>query len=256
MVAFCSMRSTPVPGLVDLHDDVPDLVDQLGGQPEARLVEEEIARRGHQGSPHRQHLLLATGEVAGGEPATVLEHREQVEDPAEVVAHARACGVGAGAQVVLDAELDEHPSALEHLPDAVPHDALGRGPVQRLVVEGDRALGDLAVVDVEQPGESAQQGGLAGAVGAEHRDDLVVGDLEAHPAQREHHVVVDDFEVARGQHAPPGGRSSVVATHRRRPSHHGGRCRAGCHCPDVQTGRDASVARSQRLDEGPGRMGV
>ena len=56
-------------------------------------------------------------------------------------------------------------------------------------------------MDVEQPGEGAQQGRLAGAVGPEQGHDRAVGDLHADAAQGQDDVVVDDLEIVRQQHA-------------------------------------------------------
>ena len=53
--------------------------------------------------------------------------------------------------------------------------------VGRRVVD-DRAVDlDAALVDGQQPGQAAQQRGLAGAVGAEHGDDLARLDGERDP---------------------------------------------------------------------------
>ena len=84
-------------------------------------------------------------------------------------------GVRAEAQVLLHRQLGEGPPALHHLGDAAPHDRGRAQVVDGPVVQGDRALGDLAVVRVEQPADRPQQRGLAGAVGAQQRDDLARG---------------------------------------------------------------------------------
>src|SRR3712207_8142104 len=49
----------------------------------------------------------------------------------------------------------------------------------------DRALRHLAAVDVEQPGDRAQQRRLPGAVRAEQRDDRALRHVEADAAQHE-----------------------------------------------------------------------
>ena len=77
-----------------------------------------------------------------------------------------------------------------------------------------RALRDATAVDVEQPGDRAQQGGLAGAVGAEQGDDLAGGDREADAPEHEDDVVVDDLEVGnreRGvRRVPPPSRPASI----------------------------------------------
>ena len=104
-------------------------------------------------------------------------------------------GIGAGPEIVLDGHLGEHPPPLHHLADPSSH------PVRRVLlgdvfaVEADLSLGHLALMDVEQAGDGAKRGRLAGAVGAEQGDDLPIRDLEGDPAQNQHNVVVDDLEV-------------------------------------------------------------
>ena len=99
------------------------------------------------------------------------------------------------------------------------------GAVDALAVELDRAVGDLALLGVEEPGDRLQGGGLAGAVRAEERDDLAPRDLEREPLQDEDHVVVDDLDVlqARASTSPlrAGGGSGRPRQRRYRPSHSG-----------------------------------
>ena len=53
-----------------------------------------------------------------------------------------------------------------------------RHAADRLAVEGDRAA-----VDVLEPGDGAQQGGLAAARGADEDAELAFGDVEVDAAQ-------------------------------------------------------------------------
>ena len=62
-----------------------------------------------------------------------------------------------------------------------------------LAVPGNRPLGDLALVNVEQAGDRPGGCGLAGAVGAEQRNDLAVRHLDRQAAQHEDDLVVDHF---------------------------------------------------------------
>ncbi len=55
--------------------------------------------------------------------------------------------------------------------------------VDAFTLEGDAALGDRPPVEAQQPRDRSQEGGLAGAVGAEERHDRARLDLQAHPAQ-------------------------------------------------------------------------
>src|SRR5699024_3833307 len=67
----------------------------------------------------------------------------------------------------------------------------------------DLALGDLALVHVQQAADRPQQRRLAGAVGTKHGDDLAFRHLEADAAQNQDDVVVDNLEVLYGKHARP-----------------------------------------------------
>ena len=89
-----------------------------------------------------------------------------------------------------------------------------RRPVlDALALEGDAALGDPRIVDAEEAGDGAQRGGLAGAVGAEQRDDLAARDRERDALQRRDGAVIDHLELVDAQQRrrsfarlrPPGG---------------------------------------------------
>src|SRR5690554_946990 len=55
------------------------------------------------------------------------------------------------------------------------------------------------LVEVEQPGDGPPEGGLAGTVGTEQRDDLSLRHGDRHAPQHEDDVVVDDLQVRHGQ---------------------------------------------------------
>ena len=57
--------------------------------------------------------------------------------------------------------------------------------------EGRAVEGDRPVLGFERAGERAEQGGLAGAVRAERRDDLAVRDLERNVTDRDDRAVRD-----------------------------------------------------------------
>ena len=73
--------------------------------------------------------------------------------------------------------------------------SLGESACTCCAVEHDRALGDLAALGVQQVGDRLQRRGLAGAVGAEQRDDAAPRHVERHALQHEDDVVVDDLDV-------------------------------------------------------------
>src|SRR5690606_14088379 len=67
-------------------------------------------------------------------------------------------------------------------------------------VEFEAPRGDLAIVAVKQARNCPQQRGLAGAIAAEQSDNAALSDMQAHPTQYEHDVVVHDLDVLHGQH--------------------------------------------------------
>src|SRR5258708_29896430 len=107
-----------------------------------------------------------------------------------------AAGVRAGKQVFLDGEVLEAVPPLHHLADAALHQ-LGRiEPVDTLAAEHDLALRHLAALRAQQVRDGLQRGGLAGAVGAEQRDDLALLHLERYALEDQDDMVVDDLDIA------------------------------------------------------------
>jgi hypothetical protein len=199
------------PLLVDLDDHVADLLDEERGQPEGRLVEDEELGVLHEGPPNRQHLLLATGQVAGGGGLPLLEPREHGHHPVVgfVDFATVAVDVSPGAQVVLDGHLGEDTAPLHHLADA-PFHPTGRVLVgDEVAIELDLTLCDVALVNLEQPGDGAKCRGLPGPVGPEQGDDLAVSHFEGDAPEHEDHVVVDDLEILDCEHAYPSYWRSV-----------------------------------------------
>ena len=78
-------------------------------------------------------------------------------------------------------------------------DLVRRPVLDALALEDDRAFGDARVVEAEEAGDRAQRRGLAGAVGAEQRDDLPGLDRERDALHRGDHAVVDHFELLDGE---------------------------------------------------------
>jgi len=64
----------------------------------------------------------------------------------------------------------------------------------------DAPADDLRVVGPEESGDRAERGGLAGAVGAEQRDDRARRHAERHALDRGRDVVVDDLEILKLEH--------------------------------------------------------
>ena len=68
--------------------------------------------------------------------------------------------------------------------------------------ERDGALGHLAALGAQQVGDRLQRGGLAGAVGAQERDDAALLDLQRDALQHQDDVVVHDLDVADRKQRP------------------------------------------------------
>ncbi len=115
-----------------------------------------------------------------------------------------AAGEGAELEVFQRRHVGDDAPALHHLEDAAADDLVGIDAVDALAVEHDLAARDLAVLGLEQARDRLQRRRLAGAIGAEQRDDRALGHLEAQAAQHQDDVVIDDLDVAHAEQR--GGR--------------------------------------------------
>ena len=86
-----------------------------------------------------------------------------------------ALGIATQAQVVLDAQGGEDLAALGDLADARLDDTVGREAADVLALQQD-----LAGAGAMDAGEDMQQGGLAGAIGADDGHQFAGLDLEIH----------------------------------------------------------------------------
>src|SRR5712692_8008167 len=84
--------------------------------------------------------------------------------------------------------------ALRDVDDAERHDLGGREPV-----EPGRAELDAAGLGVEKAGQRLERRGLAGSVGADHGDDLALGDLKGDPPHGLD-LAVGDFQILDAEH--------------------------------------------------------
>ena len=85
-----------------------------------------------------------------------------------------------------------------------------RAVLDALALEDDRAFGHAGVVEAEKAGNRAQRRGLAGAVGAEQRDDLAGLDGQRNALHGGDGALIDHFELVdgeqRGHRRDPAGR--------------------------------------------------
>src|SRR5690606_11722737 len=69
-----------------------------------------------------------------------------------------------------------------------------------LALESHLAAGDLAALRRQQTADGLERGALAGAVSAEEGDHVAIPDFQRDPFNGEEHLVVDDLDIAQGQH--------------------------------------------------------
>ena len=141
---------------------------------------------------------------------TVKAHRGRVMEKmeaatvAELVHMCDAVGiaprVGPDLQILLDGERLQDLAALHDLDDAEAADLLGVEAVDLPSHELDAAVGHLAILGLEKPGDRLERRRLPRPVGAQERDDLAVRDLERQSLQDEDDVAVDDLDVVQRQH--------------------------------------------------------
>ncbi len=131
-----------------------------------------------------------------------LEAREIVVDHLQVAPDggAVAAVVGADQQVFLGVQVLEDVAAFQRLDDAQPADLLGVLLIDALAVPLDAAVGDLALLDVQQPGYRLKRGALAGAVGPEQGDDGAVLHGHRDAVQHPDDVEVGDLDVVQLEH--------------------------------------------------------
>ena len=145
----------------------------------------------------------------------LLEPGKESEAVREVV-RARTAGpaVGAQNQVFLHAHPAEHLTPLGHERDAATDQVLGfdRGDV--LILERDDAA-----PRGQQSRDGLHERGLAGAVGADDRDDFALGDMDRYPVQRPDGTVVDADVPRRQQLSFHGNDSPQSIRHSRRSPH-------------------------------------
>ena len=184
---------------VDLPDDGEDVLHHQGRKAQGGLIQHHQLGAGHQRPAHGQHLLLAAGERAGQLPAALLQTGEQLVDPLEVLLDLRLvlAQVCADLQVLHHRQVRKDPAPLGAHGDAG-RDDLVDGLAQQLLAVPEDGPG----AGLHQAGDGAQGGGLAGAVGADQRDDLAVGHLQR-DAPEGLDAAVADMEVFDFKHLPP-----------------------------------------------------
>jgi hypothetical protein len=150
-----------------------------------RLVHQEQARRRQQGTGDRNALLLAAGKPL----RQAVEQRAEAEQLDDGIALHRGRAAGttqAEIEVARHVQMREQPRILEHIAQRT---LVGRHET-RIILPG-LAVHDQPAGAALQPGDAAQQRGLAAARLAEQRGDAAARQVEidvereAGPGQRE-----------------------------------------------------------------------
>src|SRR5581483_1325666 len=141
-------------------------------EPQRDLVDEEQPRIRHQRAPDRSRLLLAAGKGAAALPAVLAQHRERLQNGLQVPAP-RTSRRAADHEVLFDGHLAEELPAFRDERDPAAHASV-------------RALArEIASVEDDTPArrpvcarDRTEKRRLAGAVGADERENLAVLDGE------------------------------------------------------------------------------
>ena len=225
----------------ELGDQLGDLLRLLRVHPGGRLVEQEQPRVRRRRAGDLEPAPVGVRErVRGLVPAVahqpLAEEREPLlgerpdlallaplagcpEDRAEG-ARARVA-VGRRHDVLADGHVEEQAKRLERPRDPLARDQCGSRPGDALAREDDVALRRL--VDA---GDEVEERRLAGAVRADHADDLALVDVEVEPgddlqAAERHRHLPELQELLRGRHqtistrfspSRPCGRATIIAT--------------------------------------------
>ena len=180
-------------GVAQFGNDVQNVAHNARRQTEAGFVQHQQAWLGHQGAPDRQHLALATGQGGGELLAAFAQAWKALVDRLQVpigAALTRADAVeSTQTQIVLDREIPKQFASLGHQRHALRHPRLDFLPS---LVSFAIAYGAAAW---KQAHDGGQQGGLAGAVGADHGHDATGFDIQA-DAMQGLYLAVTDHQIA------------------------------------------------------------
>ena len=145
------------------------LADEFRRQPGRRFVEQQHFRIGQQRAGKGQHLALAAGQIAGQQLRPLGEfgkQRHHLRGLRRADAGAAAQEFGGELQIFADRQAGKDVGFLRHVGEA------GGDPL------GGRQIGDVASGDrqraaarPQQAGQCLDEGGLAGAVRADHRQN-------------------------------------------------------------------------------------
>jgi hypothetical protein len=136
----------------------------------------------------------------------VEQRREQVADELEALLEGLRALVHAHLEVLLDGQRGEHVVRLGDEPDALGDQVVGPLVGDVLTVEPDRPG-----LDLDQAEQGLEQRRLAGAVGADDADELVLLAVEVGSVEDVHPRQVAGDQVVRAQHGALGGPQVLLA---------------------------------------------
>ncbi|MBA7710120.1 hypothetical protein ES703_119050 [subsurface metagenome] len=127
----------------------------------------------------------------------VFEPWKIVIDQIYISAYSRgiAPSVSARSQVLFNGQVLKHRPSLHNLDDAQSDHIFGVHPVYSLPVKLNAAVGNLAFLRVEQPGNRLQCGCLTGAIGAKQAYDLPIWHLQGHPLQYQDDIEINNLNI-------------------------------------------------------------
>ena len=181
-----------------------EVVDDRRREAERRLVEQQEARLRHQAARDRQHLLLAAREQTCAASRRSRSRGKRATSAAVSASTSIPRRAKAPSAMLSSTESSGNtcrPSGTRTRPSA---DDL----MARQIVDPAAGKRDSAVDGAQEPADGAHEGRLAGAVRAEHGDQLALSHVERHPAEHRH-----------ARRSPPGrARAQNVPARRVQPA--------------------------------------
>ena len=172
-----------------------------GARPEARFVEHQQFRLGHQRAADRQHLLLAARQVAGLGAGALGKPRKPRKGPLDQPLHAAAVAMhrGRGEQIFLRRQLREDAPAFEHMRDAAAHASGGSRPSTERPANITSPRVTSPRSGLSNPLMDFERGALAGAVGSQEGDKAALRHVDRDAFDRQKHAVIDDLDIVQAQ---------------------------------------------------------
>src|SRR5215471_5785271 len=190
---------------IEARDNVKNFLHQHWGQPQRGFIEKHELWAGHQGTADRQHLLLTAREIPGLERAACRQGGEVLVDELDVLADVEdmLASMRPHHEIFFGAQVFEDLSSLWYQGDAHFDDRGWCPVVHALTIELHDALGDLAPLGRQQPGDGLQRGRLASAVGPEEGYYAILGHLQRQPLNHQDDIAIDDLDIFQRQHKTP-----------------------------------------------------